>query len=98
MTTYTFGPADYLGEFRSQTIVPDIAGPLLQSARALLAHPKPVAELSNDEKFAICIAAGFPIRSSFHEGKLIFETVQQCGIILDRDTYRVYVREPENTL
>lgn len=95
---YTFGPVNYVGEFRSEVIMPDITGPLLRTARELLAHPKPIAELSNDEKSAICIAAGVEIRSSCHEGKLIFETVPQCGIILDAGKYRVYVREPEKPL
>lgn len=74
---------------------------LMQAFRAAAVRlkmlQKPVADLTEQERFAICVAAGVPIKSRcVREGdsmKFIMETEQQCGIVLDRGEYRVYVRE-----
>lgn len=72
--------------------LPDSIGPIRKKALELCLSPKPVEQLNDEEKFAICFAAGVAVKTSCIDGKFILETEGKCGIVLDGQ-YRVYVME-----
>lgn len=69
----------------------------LRAANACALHRKPVAQLTGEEKFAICVAARVPIRSTTDRGALVMklETAVRCAIVWDDEvsSYHVYYSE-----
>ncbi len=66
----------------------------LAVATACVQNRKPVAQLSEEEKFSICVASGVRITSGGGRNALVMKlsTANACGIIWDEEDgeYRVY--------
>ena len=58
---------------------------------------KPVEELTEEEKFTICLCAGVPIVSDYNQktGKLKMVTAYPCGIYIMYGTYHVVTKQNE---
>jgi hypothetical protein len=58
---------------------------------------KPVEELTEEEKFTICLLAGVPIVSDYDHktGKLKMTTAYPCGIYISEGRYHVVTKPNE---
>ncbi len=57
--------------------------------------PVPVEQLSEEARFALCVAAGVPCEWSVKDGVVTGATKHLCGVALIDGQYRVYQRVDE---